>query len=130
MKVYKYLLAVVLVLFLSASLFAQDNRTKDMTEEEWQNEMNRLTQVKSDLTTELNTLKTQVADLKATSEKLQSYDDCIGELYALVGATKADIDNFRNQLDALTKKIDTTMGEIVKILIIKNSGRNVQRFFV
>ena len=77
-----------------------------MTHDEWQSEMNRLTQVKADLTTELNTLKTQVADLKATSSKLQAYDDCLDELYAMVGATKADVDNFGKQVDALTKKID------------------------
>ena len=103
MKVYKYLPAIALVLLLSASVFAQE---KEMTHDEWQSEINRLTQVKADLTTELNTLKTQVADLKATSAKLQSYDDCIDELYAMVGATKADVDNFGKQVDALTKKID------------------------
>jgi nucleoid-associated protein YgaU len=106
MKVYKFLSVIGMVLLLSVSVFAQSERTKDMTEEEWQNEMNRLTQVKADLTAELNTLKTQVAELKATREKMQSYDDCIDELYAMVGATKADIDNFRNQVSALEKKID------------------------
>ncbi len=106
MKVYKYLSIVGLAMLLSASVFAQTERTKDMTKEEWQNEMNRLAQVKVELTTELNTLKTQVAELKATNDKLQKYDDCIDELYAMVGATKADVDNFGKQLDALTKKID------------------------
>lgn len=106
MKVYKYLSVFGLVLLLSAGVFAQENRLQDMTEEEWQNEMNRLTQVKSDLTTELNALKSQVAELKATKDKMQAYDDCINELYAMVGATKADVDNFGKQLDALTAKID------------------------
>jgi DNA repair exonuclease SbcCD ATPase subunit len=106
MKVYKYLSVLGLAMLLSANVFAQTERTKDMTKEEWQNEMNRLAQVKVELTTELNTLKTQVAELKATNDKLQKYDDCIDELYALVGATKADVDNFGKQLDALTKKID------------------------
>lgn len=106
MKIYKYVFAISLILLLSANVFAQENRLKDMTEEEWQAEMNRLTQVKSDLTTELNVLKTQVAELKATNEKMQTYDDCINELYAMVGATKADVDNFQKQVDALTKKID------------------------
>ncbi len=106
MKVFKYLSVIGLVLLLSASAFAQSERLKDMTEEEWQNEMNRLAQIKVELTTELNSLKSQVADLKATKEKMQTYDDCIGELYALVGATKADVDNFRNQVNALEKKID------------------------
>jgi len=104
MKVYKFLLAITALILLSANVFAQQ---QELTKEEWQNEINRLTERKASLTTELNALKKEVTDLKATSEKLQSYDDCMKELYAMVGASsKADIDNFRNQLDALTKKID------------------------
>ena len=106
MKVFKFLSVIGLVLFLSASVFAQSERTKDMTKDEWQNEMNRLAQVKVDLTTELNTLKSEIANLKATSAKMQSYDDCVDEVYTMLGATKADVDNFRKQLGALSQKID------------------------
>jgi uncharacterized coiled-coil protein SlyX len=106
MKVYKYLYAITLVLLLSVTAIAQDYRTEDMTKEEWQKEINRLTESKAALTSELNTLKTEIAGLKSTKDKMQSYDDCINELYALVGASKADVDNFRNQLNDLTKKID------------------------
>lgn len=103
MKVFKYLFVVTTVILLSAEVFAQEQK---MTKEEWQNEINRLTERKASLTTELNALKKEVADLKSTSEKLQTYEDCMKELYAMVGATKADIDNFRARLDALSKKID------------------------
>ncbi|MEG8945754.1 LysM peptidoglycan-binding domain-containing protein [Rosettibacter firmus] len=103
MKVYKYLFGIIALILLSANVFAQE---QEMTKEEWQNEINRLTERKASLTTELNALKKEVADLKATNEKLQSYDDCMKELYSMVGATKADVDNFRTKLDALTKKID------------------------
>ncbi len=106
MKVYKYLYALTLVLLLSVSAYAQQNRTEDMTKEEWQKEINRLTENKVALTSELNTLKTEIAGLKATRDKLQAYDDCMKELYSMVGATKADVDNFRNQLNALERKID------------------------
>ena len=106
MKVFKFLSVIGLVVFLSATVFAQSERTQDMTKEEWQNEMNRLAQQKVDLTTELNNLKNEVADLKSTSAKLQTYDDCINDLYAMVGASKADIDNFRTQLNALSNNID------------------------
>jgi len=104
MKVLKYLATFSFVLLLSSNAFAQ--RTEDMTKEEWQNEVNRLTEMKVALTSELNALKNDVAALKNTREKMQTYDDCMKELYAIVGATKADVDNFRNQLNALTKKID------------------------
>jgi nucleoid-associated protein YgaU len=104
MKILKYLAIFSFVLLLSSNAFAQ--RTEDMTKEEWQNEINRLTELKVALTSELNALKSDVAALKSTRDKMQTYDDCIKELYAMVGATKADVDNFRNQLNALTKKID------------------------
>lgn len=104
MKVLKYLATFSFVLLLSSNAFAQ--RTEDMTKEEWQNEINRLTEMKVALTSELNALKNDIAALKNTRDKMQTYDDCMKELYAIVGATKADVDNFRNQLNALTKKID------------------------
>jgi len=104
MKLYKYFLALAVFVLLNANVFAQ--KTEDMTKEEWQNEMNRLTQQKISLTNELNALKAEVANLKKTRDGLKSYDDCINELYAMLGATKADIDNFRNQLNSLSSKID------------------------
>ncbi len=104
MKLFKYLsLVAVLFLVISANTFAQD---QEMTKEEWQSEMNRLTEQKASLTSELNQLKNDIASLKSTDQGLQSYDDCLDELYALVGATKADVDNFRNQLNALSNKIN------------------------
>lgn len=103
MKVYKYLLVLGTFVLLSANVFAQ---RQEMTKEEWQNEINRLTAKKVELTTELNKLKSEITALKTTRDQMKAYDDCIDELYALVGATKADVDNFRNQLNALEKKID------------------------
>ncbi len=92
MKLTKSMISLLtLLLFFSASAFAQE---REMTEEEWQNEINRLTQKKSELTQELQSLQKEVNDLKATNAGLQSYDDCMDELYAMVGATKADVDNF------------------------------------
>lgn len=107
MKIYKLFFAGMLFFFLSASVFAQSDRTKDMTKEEWQNEMNRLSAEKVSLTSELNSLKTEVANLKKMRDGLEAYDDCIKDLYAMVGATKADVDNFRKQLADLTAKIDS-----------------------
>jgi nucleoid-associated protein YgaU len=106
MKIYKLFFAGMLFFFLSANIFAQSDRTKDMTKEEWQNEMNRLAAEKVSLTSELNALKIEVANLKKMRDGLQSYDDCINDNYAMVGATKADVDNFRKQLADLTSKID------------------------
>lgn len=103
MKVYKLLLAGIFVMLLSVNLFAQD---KEMTKEEWQNEINRLTEKRIALTTELNALKAEVANLKKMNESLKAYDDCINELYAMLDGKKADVDNFRKQLADLSSKID------------------------
>lgn len=103
MKFYKFLFTGIFVMILSVNLFAQD---KEMTKEEWQNEINRLTEKRVALTSELNTLKTEVANLKKVNADLKSYDDCMNELYTMLGATKADVDNFRKQLADLTSKID------------------------
>jgi len=105
MKFYKLITsALLLALFLSVNVNAQER--KEMTEEEWQNEINRLTAKKSELTSEMNTLKAEIADLNATNNALQPYDDCMDELYAMVGATKADVDNFAAMVNALEGKID------------------------
>ena len=103
MKIYKLLVAGIFVMLLSVNLFAQD---KEMTKEEWQNEINRLTEKRVALTSELNALKAEVANLKKMNAGIKTYDDCINELYAMLDAKKTDIDNFRKQLADLTGKID------------------------
>ncbi len=102
MKVLKSVLALVFVLSLTSAVFAQQ---KEMTEEEWQAEINRLTQKKADLTSQLNALQSEVNNLKNTKAGLQSYDDCMKGLYDMIGATPADVDNFRAQVKALAAKI-------------------------
>ncbi|MBL1212093.1 MAG: LysM peptidoglycan-binding domain-containing protein [Ignavibacteriae bacterium] len=103
MKLFKYVLGLIVVsLFLSANAFAQE----EMTSEEWENEIARLTQKKSDLTQDLQDLQNEVNNLKSTKAGLQSYSDCQDELYALVGATQTDVDNFRNQVNSVSGKIN------------------------
>jgi uncharacterized protein YoxC len=102
MKSLKLLAVFSLLLLFSANVFAQE---KEMTEEEWQSEINRLTAKKTELTKELNSLQNDVNNLKSTKAGLQAYDDCINELYALVDATEADIAKFRTQVAEVNGKI-------------------------
>ncbi len=103
MKIHKYLAGLLAILLLAnLNLFAQD----EMTEEEWQNEINRLTERKANLTSELTTLQNDVNELRSTLEGMQAYEDCRDELYAIVGATKADVDAFRSQVDAVEGRIN------------------------
>ncbi len=99
-KLYAVLFS--LVLFVSANIFAQD---KDMTKDEWQNEMNRLTQQKTELTKELNALQNDVNNLKSTQAGLQSYDDCMKELHEMIGANEADVAKFRKRIADVSAKI-------------------------
>lgn len=102
MKLYKFLIGVLsLLLFLSVNIIAQEQ--KEMTEEEWEAEMARLRDRQESLQQEVNTLQTDVDNLKNT--KLQSYEDCMNELYQMVGATKTDVDNFRKAVNELDGKI-------------------------
>lgn len=99
MKLTKYFLGVcTLLLVFSAQSFAQE-----MTVEEWEAEMARLKAKKQSLTNEVNDLKSTVDNLK--NVKVQSYDDCMDELYAMVGSKKADVDNFRKAVAELDGKI-------------------------
>ena len=103
MKLTKYILSLLsLVLLLSVISFAQE---REMTEEEWQAEMTRLGEKKTSLVNEIDALKSDIDNLNAQKSGLQSPEECIDELYALVGATSQDVDNFRGAVNELDGKI-------------------------
>lgn len=106
MKFNRLLIGLLsLVLFFSANIFAQD---QEMTEEEWEAEMQRLRDRVESLNTEINTLNQDISNLKST--EIQSYEDCMNELYAMVGATKQDVDNFRQAVAELNGRINRKEG--------------------
>jgi hypothetical protein len=103
MKLAKYILSLLsLVLLLSVVSFAQE---REMTEEEWQAEMTRLGENKTSLLNEIDALKSDIDNLSAQKSGSQSPEECIDELYALVGATRQDVDNFRGAVNELDGKI-------------------------
>jgi peptidoglycan hydrolase CwlO-like protein len=103
MKLTKYILSLLsLVLLMSVVSFAQE---REMTEEEWQAEMTRLGEKKTSLLNEIDALKSDIDNLNAQKSGIQPYDECIDELYAMVGATRQDVDNFRNAVNELDGKI-------------------------
>ncbi len=98
----KYLIGILsLVFFLSltVNVFAQE----EMTEDEWESEMNRLKARKSALEQEVSSLKSDIDNL--SSMEIKSFEDCTNELYALVGATKTDVDNFRKAVNEFDGKV-------------------------
>lgn len=103
MKLAKLLVYFLSLFFLlSLSSFAQD---EEMTEDEWEAEMTRLTAKKQSLESELQTLTADVENLTTVRNGLQDPEECIDELYAMVGATRQDVDNFRNAVNELDGKI-------------------------
>ena len=103
MKLTKYILSLLsLVLLVSVVSFAQE---REMTEEEWQAEMTRLGEKKTSLLNEIDALKSDIDNLEAQKYSLQSPEECIDELYAMVGATRQDVENFRGAVNELDGKI-------------------------
>jgi len=60
---------------------------------------------KTSLVNEIDALKSDIDNLNAQKSGIQPYDECLDEMYALVGATKQDVDNFRNAVNELDGKI-------------------------
>ena len=109
MKFAKYLVYFLSMLFLlSLSSFAQEQ--EEMTEEEWEAEMTRLTGKKQALVSEIETLNKDMENLNTVKAGLQNPEECIDQLYALVGATRSDVDNFRNAVNELDGKIKRKEG--------------------
>jgi len=108
MKFNKYLIMVLsLLLFISFNIIAQE---EEMTEEEWEAEMTRLKAEKQSLEQEISSLKADIDNLNSQQAGMKSFDECMNELYALVGATKADVDNFRKAVGELDGKIKRKEG--------------------
>jgi len=97
----KLLGIVSLFLLFTAVNFAQE----EMTKEQWESEMAANKDKKIALETENAALKSDIDNLKAM--ELQDPEECIDQLYQLVGATRNDVNNYRkavNELDGKTKR--------------------------
>ncbi len=108
MKLLKYLSVFVFVLFLSANVMAQEE--EEMSSEEWENELQRLNERKTELQNQVNQLQSDVENLQSQLDELQATEDCTNELYAMVGATKSDVDDFRNKLNKVMSRVDRKEG--------------------
>ncbi|MCB0746775.1 MAG: LysM peptidoglycan-binding domain-containing protein [Ignavibacteriales bacterium] len=104
MKHYKHVLALLaLLVFLSSSVFAQE----EMTSDEWEAEIARLSQEKADLSAELESLQSSVNSLKEKKNSLQAIEECQKEMYNLVGATPAEVEDYNSKVNALMADISS-----------------------
>ncbi len=105
----KYLIGLfAILLFFSANIFAQETEQDTLSSDQWEAMMTDLRSQKESLTQELNSLQTEVDNLKNTN--VQDYGDCMSELYAMVGATQADVNNFEKAVSELESNINMKEG--------------------
>lgn len=89
-------------------LFSVVNFAQEMTKEQWEAEMKSYTNKKAALENEISALKSDIDNLKAMNVK--DPEECIDELYQIVGATRNDVNNFRKAVSELDGKIKRKEG--------------------
>lgn len=99
---FQKLMLFSFLMALALPVFAQ---RVELTVEEWEKQMNDLRAKKESLSREITSLQSDVNNLKSTLQGIQSYDDCMKDLYSLVGADQKAIDDFRAAVNNLEGKI-------------------------
>ncbi len=125
MKLHKLFLIFFMALGLSmmnANLFAQDDdddddddqqqqQMEEMDEEEWQRQMDELNAEKSNLSSKLTALNSEIDGLKSSSAaKDKELEKCENDLYAMVGTTKSGVADFRKKFEETEKKVNGKVG--------------------
>ena len=92
---------VAFLLLLAASAPAQQQAGQEMTKDQWQQEMNRLTTARNQDSARLKAISTSVDSLQGLSTRLDDENrQCLDALYALVGSNASEADAFRKEIDA------------------------------
>lgn len=100
-------LSLALVMIISSTALAQEEMKKD----EWQNAMKVATAKASDLRNQSATLDKDIADLKSQiTAKDADVKACEEALYALLGVTREQWDNFDRDLTAMEKRVAELQG--------------------
>lgn len=108
MKYYKQVLALLaLLVFFSTSVIAQEEISTD----EWEAEIARLSSEKANLTTELEGLQAEVNALGEKKNSLQAYEDCQDEMYSMVGADADAVADYSAKVNALMADISAKKPE-------------------
>ncbi|MFZ1280266.1 MAG: LysM peptidoglycan-binding domain-containing protein [Ignavibacteriaceae bacterium] len=99
------LLSIFSLVFLFSFVnFAQE----EMTEEQWEAEMTSFKNKKAALESEISALRSDIDNLKAMN--LKDPEECIDELYQIVGATRNDVNNYRKAVNELDGKLKRKEG--------------------
>ena len=95
------LLLVVLAIAIPEMTYAQE-----MTKEQWQAEMTRLTARKAELAGQITKLDADIASMKAQNDKAAAdVTACEDALYAMLGVTRADVEAFDRELGTMESRV-------------------------
>ena len=115
MKFHKLLVALLvlsLTLGVKLSAFAQDEEAPEITEEEWQAQMDEYTAKKNDLTGRLEQITKDIEQVKKTNvERDAQLVKAEDDLYASVGSTKSEVATFRANFEKVEKMVNKKEGK-------------------
>lgn len=115
-KTFYFVLFIVLSLAIQNVSFAQDEdcceeddkygKEGEMTDAEWQQQMEELTARKKGLEDNLKTYATDIFDLKTIlSKKISDANNAENDLYLALGTTKAGLEEYKKKFSETEKKI-------------------------
>lgn len=83
---------------------------EEMTMDQWQEEMNRYTQLRNEIRAKVASLTTQIGELQGQSTQLDAdYKKCMDELYALVGSDAEKAAAYRAEIEAAENEANDLM---------------------
>jgi hypothetical protein len=95
-------LFVAITAAVPAMVYAQEEMTKD----QWQAEMTRLTARKTELTAQSAKLDGDITSMKAQNDKaVADIRACEDALYAMLGVTRADVEAYDKELGAMESRV-------------------------
>lgn len=100
---------VLTVIVILAALLAGQVAVaqEEMTKDQWQQEMNKLTETQKSLKEQLKALQGEITAREGELSKLTGdYDRAMTDMYALVGATPEQAAAYRSEIEALKSKAD------------------------
>ncbi len=98
-----------LLIACAPNAFAQDDR---MTEEQAVEKIRQLEQRAGELKRQESTLDAQLAEKnRLLAQKQSDHERCIDELYALVGATRADVEAYEARL----RRLENNINELLRL---------------
>jgi septal ring factor EnvC (AmiA/AmiB activator) len=102
----KYLALTIFMVLALAFVASDVALAQEMSKDQWQAEMTRLTDKKTDLIARTSKLETDITDLSAKVEKATAdVRDCEDALYAMLGVTRADVEAYDSELAGIEARV-------------------------